>query len=119
MAGCNGALVGFVSITSGASVVEPWAALLAGLVGGWVFDFVCWVFLKLRIDDPLSAAPMHAFCGAWGVFFVGLLAKRQYICDAYGRDCAPEQYVPRGLFYDGDGRLLASQVGARQEDKTS
>ncbi|GLC40105.1 hypothetical protein PLESTB_000882500 [Pleodorina starrii] len=110
VAGCNGALVGFVTITAGANVVEPWAALLAGLTGGWVFDFVCWLFLKLRIDDPLSAAPMHAFCGAWGVFFVGLLAKRQYVCDAYGRDCQNTYYIPNGLLYGGDGRLLASQV---------
>ncbi|EFJ46377.1 hypothetical protein VOLCADRAFT_75428 [Volvox carteri f. nagariensis] len=110
LAGCNGALVGFVSITASANVVEPWAALICGLMGGWVFDFVCWVFLKLRIDDPLSAAPMHAFCGAWGVFFAGLLAKRQYVCDSYGRDCDNTYYIPNGLLYGGDGRLLASQV---------
>ncbi|GFR51936.1 hypothetical protein Agub_g14457 [Astrephomene gubernaculifera] len=110
VAGCNGALVGFVTITAGAHVVEPWAALIAGLTGGWVFDAVCALFLKLRIDDPLSAAPMHAFCGAWGVFFVGLLAKREYICDAYGRDCSEGNWIADGLFYVGDGRLLASQV---------
>lgn len=23
---------------------------------------MCWVFLKVRIDDPLSAAPMHGVC---------------------------------------------------------
>ncbi|GIL66220.1 hypothetical protein Vafri_19828 [Volvox africanus] len=108
VAGCNGALVGFVAVTAGANVLEPWAALICGLTGGWVFDFVCWVFLKLRIDDPLSAAPMHAFCGAWGVFFVGLLAKREYVCASYGKDCS--EWVPYGLFYEGDGRLLASQV---------
>lgn len=110
VAGCNGALVGFVSITACAHVVEPWAAIIAGFVGGWIFDAVCALFLKLRIDDPLSAAPMHGFCGAWSVFFTGLLASRSYVCEAYGRDCSPENYIPRGLFYDGDGRLLASQV---------
>nr|AAS55466.1 putative ammonium transporter [Chlamydomonas reinhardtii] len=109
VSGCNGALVGFVSITASANVVEPWAALIAGLVGGWVFDAVCLLFLKLRIDDPLSAAPMHAFCGAWGVFFAGLLAKKEYICESYGRDC--EGYVADGLFYVGDGRLLAQVIG--------
>ncbi|KXZ53276.1 hypothetical protein GPECTOR_7g1170 [Gonium pectorale] len=110
VAGCNGALVGFVAITAGAHVLEPWAALICGLTGGWVFDAVCALFLKLRIDDPLSAAPMHAFCGAWGVFFVGLLAKREYVCDTYGRDCDNTYYIPNGLLYGGDGRLLASQV---------
>ncbi len=99
-----------MSITAGAHVVEPWAAIIAGLVGGWIFDAVCALFLKLRIDDPLAAAPMHGFCGAWGVFFTGLLASRSYVCEAYGRDCSPGSYIPRGLLYDGDGRLLASQV---------
>lgn len=64
---------------------------------------------RLRIDDPLCAAPMHGFCGAWGVLFAGLLAKQQYICESYGRDCTAGN-VPDGLFYRGNGRLLASQV---------
>lgn len=108
VAGCNGALVGFVSITASAHVMEPWAALICGLVGGWVFDAVCVAFLKFKIDDPLSAAPMHGFAGAWGVLYTGLMAKRQYICQAYGYSCA--EYRADGLFYNGDGRLLASQV---------
>lgn len=29
----------------------------------------------MQIDDPLGAGPMHGVCGAWGVLFVGLLAK--------------------------------------------
>jgi ammonium transporter, Amt family len=71
-----------------------------------IFDGVCWVFLKLRIDDPLSAAPMHGFGGMWGVFFTGLLAKEEYIAEAYGRS---EHY---GAFYPGStGKLLGAQVG--------
>ncbi|GLI71066.1 hypothetical protein VaNZ11_015983 [Volvox africanus] len=109
---CNGALVGFVAITAGAHVLEPWAALVAGLTGALVFEAVCAVLLRLRVDDPLSAAPMHAFGGAWGVLLVGLLAKRDYICESYGKDCTipGSGVVPHGLFYGGGGRLLASQV---------
>ncbi|GFH06637.1 ammonium transporter [Haematococcus lacustris] len=73
---CNGVLVGFVVITACAHVVEPWAAIVNGICGGLIFDLVCWLFLKLRIDDPLSAVPMHGFGGMWGVFFTGLLAKQ-------------------------------------------
>ena len=29
---------------------------------------------RLRIDDPLDAAPVHFFCGAWGVLSVGFFA---------------------------------------------
>ncbi|KAG2488574.1 hypothetical protein HYH03_012893 [Edaphochlamys debaryana] len=112
VAGCNGALVGFVAVTAGANVLEPWAALLGGIIGAWIFDLTCALFLRLRIDDPLSAAPMHGFVGAWAVIWVGLLAKKDYICESYGKDCTAPGVgvVPHGLFYGGGGRLLASQV---------
>ncbi|GFH08110.1 ammonium transporter, partial [Haematococcus lacustris] len=108
---CNGVLVGFVVITACAHVVEPWAAIVNGICGGLFFDLVCWLFLKLRIDDPLSAVPMHGFGGMWGVFFTGLLAKQEYVQQAYGTGMSVpyqrgEYY---GLFYGGGGRLLASQ----------
>ncbi|KAJ9526932.1 hypothetical protein QJQ45_025361 [Haematococcus lacustris] len=125
---CNGVLVGFVVITACAHVVEPWAAIVNGVCGAlpeltclnpllappWmqIFDLVCWLFLKLRIDDPLCAAPMHGFGGMWGVFFTGLLAKQEYIQQAYGTGMSAPytrgDYY--GLFYGGGGRLLASQV---------
>jgi Amt family ammonium transporter len=102
---CNGVLVGFVAVTAGAHVLEPWAAILDGAIASVVFETMCWVFLyKFRIDDPLSAAPMHAFGGASGIIFVGLLAKQEYIQQAYKRS---DNY---GLFYGGGGKLLACQV---------
>lgn len=67
------------------------------------FDLICWLFLKLRIDDPLSASPMHGFGGLWGVFFTGLLAKEEYVAEAYVR--APYY----GVFYGSKGNLLACQ----------
>jgi ammonia channel protein AmtB len=33
---CNGVLVGFVAITACAHVVEPWAAIINGAIGGLV-----------------------------------------------------------------------------------
>jgi Amt family ammonium transporter len=33
---CNGVLVGLVSVTACAHVVEPWAAILDGFLGGLV-----------------------------------------------------------------------------------
>ena len=36
-------------------------------------------WLKLKIDDPLWAAPMHGFAGMTGLIMVGFLAKREYI----------------------------------------
>ncbi|EFJ41277.1 hypothetical protein VOLCADRAFT_77636 [Volvox carteri f. nagariensis] len=109
---CNGILCGFVAITACCHVVEPWAAILCGLVAGLWFDFLCWVLLKLKIDDPLSAGPMHFGTGMWGVFFTGLLAKQEYIKEAYTfRSDDVDAYHLYGAFYPhSSGKLLASQV---------
>mmetsp|Transcript_25762 Transcript_25762/g.56124 ORF Transcript_25762/g.56124 Transcript_25762/m.56124 type:complete len:537 (+) Transcript_25762:75-1685(+) len=127
LAVCNGVLCGFVSITAGCHVLEPWAAIIAGAVGVCFFEAVCIMFLRFKIDDPLCAAPMHAFCGMWGCLIVGVLAKKDYVYQVYSgshKDCATwvdgvcqgdwvdsiDNY-PYGLFYPGGGgRLLASQV---------
>ncbi|KAK3250169.1 ammonium transporter [Cymbomonas tetramitiformis] len=105
---CNGVLAGLVSITAGCSTVEPAAAILCGCIGAFVFDRACDLLLRWHIDDPLSAAPMHGFCGIWGVFFVGLMAKKQYVEQVYDRDRADD--TPYGLFYGGGGELLACQI---------
>eukprot|EP00775_Hariotina_reticulata_P002904 gene2904-3192_t len=100
---CNGALVGFVSITGSCAVVEPWAAIIAGIVGSWIFDFTCWLWLKLRIDDPLCASPMHGICGMWGVLFAGLFATKEYVGQAYLNG-------KHGLFMGGGGYLFGCQI---------
>jgi len=107
MACCNGLLCGLVAITAGCSTVEPWAAILIGGTSALVFIGACLLLEKLQIDDPLSAAPMHGAAGAWGVFCVGLLAKRQYVMEAYGTSGAKATY---GAFYGGTGHLLGCQV---------
>lgn len=108
LAVCNGALVGFVSITAGAAVVEPWAAIIAGIIGSLIFDGTCWLWLKLRIDDPLCASPMHGICGAWGLIFTGLFATKQYMYEAaYLKGYENGHF---GGIMGGGGRLLACQI---------
>ena len=82
---CNGVLAGLVAITAGCSVVEPWAALIAGALGAITIFGAGKLLLKLKIDDPLEACPMHGFCGALGVIFVGLMAKEEYVLQTYGK----------------------------------
>merc|ERR1711968_316092 len=55
------------------------AAVLAGLVGGFVYfgSSKCMVYL-LKIDDPLDAFAVHGACGFWGVLAVGLFAHKAY-----------------------------------------
>ena len=100
---CNGCLAGLVSITAGCPVVEPYAAVIAGVGGAFVIWSSGKLLLKLGIDDPLEAFPMHGACGAWGVIFVGLFATEGYVAQAYGLG----EY---GIFYGGSGKLLGNQI---------
>ena len=69
----NGLLAGLVSITAGADVVEPWSAVIMGLIGGVIVVFAILFFDKIKIDDPVGAISVHGVCGIWGtlalVFF--------------------------------------------------
>ncbi|KAL0382607.1 UNVERIFIED_CONTAM: Ammonium transporter 1 member 2 [Sesamum calycinum] len=103
---CNGLLGGFAAITSGCAVVEPWAAIICGFVASWVLIGFNKLAEKLKYDDPLEAAQLHGGCGAWGVLFTGLFAKKAYVNEVYpGR---PNR--PYGLFMGGGGKLLAAQI---------
>ncbi|GIL56315.1 hypothetical protein Vafri_11700 [Volvox africanus] len=103
---CNGVLCGFVAVTAGCHVFEPWAAILCGAGAGIIFDLASLLLLKFGVDDPLGAAPMHGGCGAYGVLFTGLLAKKEYVMQSY----TSRKSYPHGIFYGGGGRLLACQV---------
>mmetsp|Transcript_36817 Transcript_36817/g.80214 ORF Transcript_36817/g.80214 Transcript_36817/m.80214 type:complete len:491 (-) Transcript_36817:147-1619(-) len=102
---CNGVLSGLVGITAGCSVVDPAAALLIGALSGVLFDLGSTMLLKLKIDDPLGAAPMHGFCGAFGVIMVGLFARKEYVVQAY----APSGQIQYGMFFGGGWKLLGCQ----------
>ncbi|GAB2214792.1 hypothetical protein Droror1_Dr00019155 [Drosera rotundifolia] len=106
---CNGVLGGFVAITSGCSVVEPWAAIICGLVSAWVLIGLNILALRLKFDDPLEAAQLHGGCGAWGLIFTGLFANEEFIVQVYD---SGESGVsrPYGLLLGGGWTLLGSQV---------
>ena len=88
-------------ITAGCAVTEPWAALVCGSLGALVIHFSSKLLLKFQIDDPLEAAPMHGFCGAFGVLWVGFMAKKEY---------AEAQGARAGAFYEGGGKQLGAQI---------
>ncbi|CAO2814016.1 unnamed protein product [Amaranthus hypochondriacus] len=101
---CNGLLGGFAAITAGCSVVEPWAAIICGFVASWVLTGLNKLAEKLKYDDPLEAAQLHAGCGCWGLLFTGLFASKHHVEEIYGLG------RPYGLFMGGGGRLLAAQL---------
>lgn len=102
----NGVLAGLVGITAGCSVTNPEGAMIIGIVAGFVYIYSSKLLLKLRIDDVVNAAPVHAFCGAWGVVAASLFAtKENYGLAYYGE---PDKCA--GVFYGGDGSVLAANV---------
>ncbi|KVH94076.1 ammonium transporter 1 member 3 [Cynara cardunculus var. scolymus] len=106
---CNGVLGGFVAITSGCSVVEPWAAIVCGFFAACVLIGLNIVALKLQFDDPLEAAQLHGGCGAWGLIFTGLFAKEEFVIQTYDSGNVGVTR-PYGLFLGGGWGLIGAQV---------
>ncbi|GLT54003.1 hypothetical protein SLA2020_272370 [Shorea laevis] len=103
---CNGLLGGFAAITSGCSVVDPWAAFICGFVAAWVLIGCNKIAEKFKYDDPLEAAQLHGGCGAWGIIFTALFAKKAYVNEVYPGK--PDR--PYGLLMGGGGKLLAAHI---------
>ena len=55
-------------------------------------------------DDPIGAAPVHFFAGAWGLFAPAFFARPYNMRNAYGHS------KRAGLFYGGGGEMLACQT---------
>merc|ERR1739846_266538 len=99
----NGALGGLVGITANCSVVEPWAAVLIGLISGMVYVFSSKLLVKLKVDDAVDAIPVHFFCGIWGCIATGIFASDSLVSFAYGWD------GKGGILYGG-GVLLGIEI---------
>ena len=84
MLSLNGVLAGLVSITAPCPVVDPWAAIVIGIIGAFVFIGASALLKKLKIDDPLDAFPIHGACGFWGVIAVGIFATDANVAWSYG-----------------------------------
>lgn len=103
---CNGLLGGFAAITGGCSVVDPWAAIICGFVAAWVLIGFNKLGEMVKYDDPLEAAQLHGGCGAWGIIFTGLFAKKAYVNEVYPG--MPDR--PYGLLMGGGWKLFAAHV---------
>ncbi|KAH8064350.1 ammonium transmembrane transporter [Aureococcus anophagefferens] len=101
---CNGILAGLVSITSACAVVEPWAALVIGFVGAWVYTAGSKILVAYYIDDAVNATPVHFFAGAWGLLAPAFFARPENMRAAYGN------HSRAGLFYTGDFSMLGCQL---------
>jgi Amt family ammonium transporter len=82
---CNGMLAGLVAITAPCAFVAPWAAVVIGIIAGFVVCYgVEFLDKRARIDDPCGAVSVHGFCGLWGILAVGLFADGTYPTKSVG-----------------------------------
>lgn len=91
----NGVLAGLVSVTAACAFIEPYAAIVIGAIGAVVYIATAELLLKLNIDDPLEAFPIHGGAGFWGVIAAGFFNRREL------QDVAGYQSDAAGIFYGG------------------
>lgn len=70
----NGVLAGLVAITAPCAYVTPAYSLLIGGIGGLIVVYGALLLEKLKIDDPVSAVPVHLMNGIWGTLAIGIFS---------------------------------------------
>ena len=71
----TGPLAGLVSITAGCAHVNPSEAILIGSIGGVVSGSTIILLEKFKIDDVVSAIPVHLASGIWGTIAVAIFGN--------------------------------------------
>jgi ammonium transporter, Amt family len=70
----NGVLAALVAITAACGFVAPWAAVVIGLVSGFIAVAGVLVVERAGIDDPIGAVSVHGMAGVWGTLATGIFA---------------------------------------------
>src|SRR2546429_884658 len=70
----NGVVAALVAITAASGFVAPWAAIVIGLVSGWIAVAGVLFVERIGIDDPIGAVAVHGMSGVWGTLATGLFA---------------------------------------------
>lgn len=96
---CTGLVAGLVAITPAAGFVEPWAAIIFGLLVSPICYFaISYLKPKIGYDDALDAFGCHCVGGIFGGIMTGLFCVPELSWTEFG-----------GLFYTGDFTLLGAQ----------
>jgi Amt family ammonium transporter len=64
-----------VAITSGCSVLQPWAALIAGGLAPFLVSYGEAIVEYIKVDDPAGHLAIHGLSGIWGILIVGKCGK--------------------------------------------
>ena len=96
----TGLVAGLVVITPAAGFVEPWAAIIMGLIVSPICCFaISFCKAKIGYDDALDAFGCHAVGGIVGGICTGIFCVPELSWTDFG-----------GLLYTGDVSLLCSQI---------
>jgi Amt family ammonium transporter len=106
----NGCLCGLVAITAGCGVVEPWAALMTGIVAGLLYMVGSRTLVAWRLDDAVDAIPVHFVGGAWGLIAVGFFGAPSRLEMVYGHSEYPGWFYSLWNGDPGNMRLLGVQI---------
>ena len=98
----NGALSGLVGVTGSCAVVQPWAAVVIGIVSGFVYFLGSRALIHFKIDDAVDGIPVHFANGIWGCIATGLFADPDLVLSVYS--------VRKGGLFYGDADLLGVEV---------
>jgi Amt family ammonium transporter len=95
----SGAVAGLVAITPACGFVDPWAAMVIGLLAGAICAFAVGLKYKLNYDDSLDVVGVHLVGGVVGAVSLGFLAAYPFL-----------EQQSEGLFYGGGFGQLGLQV---------
>lgn len=96
----TGLVAGLVVVTPAAGFVEPWAAIIMGLIVSPICYFaISFCKAKIGYDDALDAFGCHAVGGIVGGICTGIFCVPELSWTDFG-----------GLLYTGDVSLLCSQI---------
>ncbi|KAH9295982.1 hypothetical protein KI387_039570, partial [Taxus chinensis] len=106
----QGMITGLVCITPGAGVVQPWAAIIMGMLSGSVPWYTMMVVHKRssllqKVDDTMGVFHTHAVAGLLGGLLSGLFAH-PHLCEIFFiQDVKPIGFFyGLGTEYDDDGQ---------------
>ncbi|MFI6602085.1 ammonium transporter [Nonomuraea sp. NPDC050536] len=95
----SGAVAGLVAITPACGFVDPWAAMVIGLIAGVACAYAVGAKYRLGFDDSLDVVGVHLVGGVIGAVSLGFLAAHPFL-----------QQQNKGLFYGGGLTQLGLQI---------
>ena len=70
-------LSGMVALCAGCDVLEPWGAVVIGMIAGIAYDMTDHMMHHLEIDDPVGSVAVHLSGGVIGVLLTPVFAGQQ------------------------------------------